>query len=582
MSNLGLVGSDEHQMVEDRVYAQGFTTGSRSDGYTLHSIQVSFNSGSSSPGNLTVRLRGHDSANNRPASADLATLTKPSDLGSGGTKTFTAPANTTLSANTTYYILLGYTESANRPTLNTVSANGEDSGALSGWSIGNERHSWESGDGWSTSNFSLAIAVRVQTTPGVPTNLTATEGHHAVRLNWDTPTDDGGSPITHYSVAWKAADNTTWPPPIRRVLASDAPPDIVLGGQAWLVRGTYDFRIRAENAIGNGDWSTAVEDVTLGPATVSISSKGDVDEGQNAVFEVSTDKVMMDGFLRPLVVDVTVTESESMLGTPVPTSVRFAEDETSMDLEVPTVDDSRPETDSVVTATIQTGSDWEDYYDIGTSSSATVTVSDDDPPPPAPTVLTALAREAHAVLKWTAPTYGYSVTYEIRAKSADGSHRVPASGWLSTECSQWHARDNNPDDVICNWSTSETLGDETSYVINRLRNGVTYEFEVRANSHGIKGASATASATPMVGTFTEVPQVHEHCALIGVPGADPPVTSDGWHFDCSWLAGSGSYRTSAALAAKGYVLHVGPPLGQPTAAGDIVGMGLRHAHVAHG
>ena len=36
--------------------------------------------------------------------------------------------------------------------------------------------------------------------PGPPTGLTATEGHHAVKLDWTAPADDGGSPITGYQV----------------------------------------------------------------------------------------------------------------------------------------------------------------------------------------------------------------------------------------------------------------------------------------------------------------------------------------------------------------------------------------------
>ena len=115
VSNLGFVGSNQLDMAEDVAYAQGFTTGSASGGYVLHSIQVHFREGTSSPGDLRVQLRGHSTSTGNPSAGVLSvTFTKPSDLGSAGSKTFTAPANTTLSANTTYYILLQYTEPNNR------------------------------------------------------------------------------------------------------------------------------------------------------------------------------------------------------------------------------------------------------------------------------------------------------------------------------------------------------------------------------------------------------------------------------------------------------------------------------------
>ena len=103
--------------------AQGFTTGANADGYTLTDIEVEF---TAAPTGLTVKLlTGLPAATN-----ELATLNNPASL-IAGTNTFTAPADTTLSANTTYYV----STQASTGTLGGTSRVDEDSGAAAGWGI---------------------------------------------------------------------------------------------------------------------------------------------------------------------------------------------------------------------------------------------------------------------------------------------------------------------------------------------------------------------------------------------------------------------------------------------------------------
>ena len=108
--------------------AQGFTTGSNTAGYTLTSIRAYFPTVGSSP-SLTVTLHKH-----APANAAIATLTNPTIT--TGDLTFTAPANTTLDASTTYYVLFH----GENIFLRSTTSDDEDSNGLSDWSVEDERY----------------------------------------------------------------------------------------------------------------------------------------------------------------------------------------------------------------------------------------------------------------------------------------------------------------------------------------------------------------------------------------------------------------------------------------------------------
>ena len=106
------------------------------------------------------------------------------------------------------------------------------------------RHSFGSDD-WQAKTITVKLLL---TAPGAPTGLTVTEGHHAVKLDWTAPADDGGSAITEYAVGvWVGG---TW------LTLADKPT-----GTSYTYDGSdesYRLRVRAINANGNGDWSTVV------------------------------------------------------------------------------------------------------------------------------------------------------------------------------------------------------------------------------------------------------------------------------------------------------------------------------------
>ena len=222
---------------------------------------------------------------------------------------------------------------------------------------------------------SATVTVRDNDDPVPPTNVTITEGHHTVRVSWTAPADDGGSAITAYQVEAGGTTATT---------SSGSVTSHVLDS---LADGAYTIRVRAVHASGNGAWSNSTN-ATVGPATVTIAGEGDPNAGEGAgseygwvEFTLTTDRPVLSAS-QPLDVSVLVSETEDMLpsGYEGAQTASFALNSATHVLELTPTTDTTQESDSVVTATIQTSTD----YTVGTPSSATVTILDDDGPPERP------------------------------------------------------------------------------------------------------------------------------------------------------------------------------------------------------
>ena len=129
VSNIGQSSTNSTEIGNPWEIAQGFVTGSTSGGYELASVDARFTNVSGSA-TLTVTLHKDD-----PTNTAIATFTNPTSL-SSGTLTFTAPANTTLDANTTYYVLFN----GSGLNLRSTTSDNEDSGGSAGWSIEDVRY----------------------------------------------------------------------------------------------------------------------------------------------------------------------------------------------------------------------------------------------------------------------------------------------------------------------------------------------------------------------------------------------------------------------------------------------------------
>ena len=167
ISNIGQTNNGNASF-GNAVWAQGFTTGAHSNGYTLESVEVVATADLGS--NVRARV-----ASGTPGGSIIATLTRPSSV-AAGTLTFTAPSGTTLAASTTYYVVLDTTTTG---SIGYTNSDSEDSGGASGWSIGDSRHFKGTGN-WKTASGTLRIRVngvanvpRVTIT-GVPEKINAT------------------------------------------------------------------------------------------------------------------------------------------------------------------------------------------------------------------------------------------------------------------------------------------------------------------------------------------------------------------------------------------------------------------------
>ena len=374
-------------------YTQPFTTGTNPTGYTLTRIQVGAGNlvGTTAPSasEITVTLRADSSGD--PADSALATFSFPGTWTSEALNEFTLATAYDLDREKTYHIHITATK---RVWVEGAAASQVDGGSASGWSF--SAHSYLSAeDGWTAGSHGLTMELHgtiKATAPGAPTGLTATEGHHAVKLEWTAP-DDGGSPITGYE--YTIDDGATF------VATGSTGRSLILDN---LADGDFTLLVRAVNAVGEGDSSSAATS-TVGPAELSIVGRVSPEtiEGADAVFTLFATKPALSSS-KPLNVSVLVSESEDMVASADEgaQTVSFAVGETSAVLLVPTMDDGAVESNSAVTVAIQTDAD----YTINANdvfSSGTVTVIDAETIPGAPTGLTATEGHNVVILEWTAP-----------------------------------------------------------------------------------------------------------------------------------------------------------------------------------
>ena len=209
-------------------------------------------------------------------------------------------------------------------------------------------------------------------------------------LQWSAPADDGGSPITGYEIR----RNTT-------IIAATENTKYVVDGFPY--PGIWKLGVRAVNANGPSPWSDHFAEANSATVTIAITGPMVISEGKpdgEVPFTLTADRPVL-STSEPLNVSVLVSETNNMIwhqdkGTK---TVSFALDAQTATLIARTLDDATHESDSDVTAAIQTNSD----YTVGTPASAMVTVTDNDHRAWPPTGLTATLSHLDFGLSWTAP-----------------------------------------------------------------------------------------------------------------------------------------------------------------------------------
>ena len=344
---------------------QPFKTGKNSTGYTLSRIQVDVaillgTDTAPSASEITVTLRADSSGD--PADSALATFSFPDTWTPDALNEFTLATPASLDPDKTYHIHIAATKKVN---LQLSALSQVDAGSASDWSFSKHRNQNSDGD-WVADTGALTMKLHGSSAPGAPTGLTATEGHHAVKLDWTAPADGGGFPITGY-------EYSVHPAIITYTATESTGTSLILDN---LDDSNYPIRVRAVNAIGSGNWSDAVIG-TIGPATVNVTGDGEVVEGTDAAFTLRASKPVL-SVDKPLNVSVLVSESGDQVASAHegPRTVSFAlNGSTAVALSVPTVGDTVFKGHSVVTAAVRSNSD----YTVG--SAGEVWVADDEPRP---------------------------------------------------------------------------------------------------------------------------------------------------------------------------------------------------------
>ena len=168
VSNTGQTSTTNNNATGGR--AQLFTTGTHAAGYTLNSIEIVSSDSHGDGFDLSIWAGDSQSPPGYPEVL-FTTLTAPSSF-AAGTLTFTAPANTTLGANTKYNVVvqLRSTESVD---FAVTAADAEDSGAAAGWSIHNN-YFFGSGTSWNSTGSANAYQIAVKGSLKTGTNAAPT------------------------------------------------------------------------------------------------------------------------------------------------------------------------------------------------------------------------------------------------------------------------------------------------------------------------------------------------------------------------------------------------------------------------
>jgi uncharacterized protein YjbI with pentapeptide repeats len=271
--------------------------------------------------------------------------------------------------------------------------------------------------------------------PGAPTNLAAISGNGQLVISWQAPASDGGSPITGYIVGGTLG-----------VAALDCHP-LATTCTVWPLKNgkTYQFRVRAVNALGRGRYSHTVDAVVGLPGAPPVVTATPGNASAAVAWTSASD------------------------GGSVVTSYRVTADPggqrcvTSSNSCVVTGLANGTSTTFLVVAVNRYGTG-----PAGTASTTPATV------PAAPTGVTGAPGDTSAVVTWTAPTN-------------DGGS--PVTGYLVTA---------SPGGATCASTT-------TSCAVSGLANGDPYTFTVTATNSAGPGAPSVASAPAVPATVPGAP-----------------------------------------------------------------------------
>jgi subtilisin family serine protease len=343
------------------------------------------------------------------------------------------------------------------------------------------------------SDVSDAYTPLTPTAPGRPLNAVATANTGQVGLDWDTPTSDGGAPITDYLIEYSSNSGSTWTTYVDTVSTAT-----IATIRSLPVGISVLFRVSAINSRGTGAASLNSNSITtIGSLTNDPFAGADLFAGTTGAVSSSTLTASresgepshggygasssiwykwiatQDG---TLVVDTRLSNFDTLLGAYTGTQVNAL-------TTLAANDDSGGGTWSSVTVSVVAGTSYFFAIDgYGNRKGSTTlnwqfTQAPDPSVPSAPRNVRGSAGDQSAVLYWEAPLDNGSRTItSYVATSSPGSKTCSSTGALTC-------------------------------TVRGLTNGVAYTFSVTAtNSIGTSSASvASAPVTPTAASTPEAP-----------------------------------------------------------------------------
>ena len=287
VSNLGQTTSLATGNLATDDFAQRFDTGSTAS-FDFTEVEVLFDTAPSSSATVTAVIAdGLNLSNNI-----VATLTNPLEWSANAR--FGIPSGTTLSKDTTYYLIIEGTDGI----LKTTTSNAEDSGAAANWTIGNaasvrtDETQTGLGGTWANSptSSSLQMAVRGKHhgRPGTP-ELAVTAKDQTLVLDVTVP-DHGSSNLTGIEYSYKETAGgayTSWAPVTGTV--SNSGGTFEIGGLDNGIE--YTAQVQTVNDIGTSDPSNeekATPDAPPAITSVDITS----DPGMDKTYAIDDDIVV--------------------------------------------------------------------------------------------------------------------------------------------------------------------------------------------------------------------------------------------------------------------------------------------------
>ncbi len=317
------------------------------------------------------------------------------------------------------------------------------------------------------------------TRPGLPRNIMLTEsypGGGVVNLSvvWEAPmragettVDNGGSPITGYTVQYRAS-NGNW-----SFAHAGGPGTLTIAINGLSVGPRYYVQIRATNAAGDSSWAQASTQPTGAPAAPAAPGLSNATLGE---LEVSWSAPSVIGASEITDYDVQWCTSRENIATvdgnqvttyPCTGGWRTAPDadldETNTDYDITGLTGSTRYSVRVRAVNIHGNGAWSEVASEITQAPAV---------PGTPTEFTATAGNRQVRLSWTAPAAnGARIT----------SYTITCTGTTTNV------------NHVCDRADGTYTTSGTSYTISGLTNGNTYDFTVAATNSAGPGGTATAS-----------------------------------------------------------------------------------------